>query len=331
MHSSVDRMASSWTPFRWLSPGGRSAALQIFIFHRVLPEPDPLRPDEPDARQFREICAWLADWFHVLPLEQAVHRLRQGDLPSAAACITFDDGYADNLQVAQPVLAEFSLPATCFVSTGFLDGGRMWNDTIIESVRLLPEGEFSAPELGLRDLRIDGPASRHALSQEILRRWKHLPPGQRGELAQGLASTCGLPPQSTLMLTSEQLRLMHRRGMAIGGHTIHHPILAAVPETEAREEIGGGREVLRGLLGEAPALFAYPNGVPVRDYGARDIRLVREAGFKAAVSTAHGANRSSSDAFQLRRFTPWDRRRLKFGARCAFNVIRAERQPLVQE
>ena len=121
--------------FRALQPPGPRGRLHTLIFHRVLPQRDPLFPGEVTAQDFNAICRWLKAWFHVLPMDQAVQQLREGSLPSRALAISFDDGYADNHEVALPILLQHGLPATFFVATGFLDGGRMWNDTVIEAVR----------------------------------------------------------------------------------------------------------------------------------------------------------------------------------------------------
>lgn len=112
-----------WRPlFSTLSPAGSGARLSILIFHRVLPAPDPLFPGEPDAQRFDEICRWLAKWFRVLDLNDALAGLRRGDLPARAAAITFDDGYADNSDVAVPILQRHGLTATFFIATGYVDG-----------------------------------------------------------------------------------------------------------------------------------------------------------------------------------------------------------------
>ena len=167
--------------FQLASPGGDKGHLSILIFHRVLPEPDPLFPDEPDVARFEQIVQWLKEWFNVLPLNEAVIRLQRGNLPPRAAAITFDDGYADNLVCAHPILRKHSLPATYFVATGFLDGGRMWNDTIIESVRGTTQPEIDGAFLGLGVLPMNSIADKRTALAKIIPAVKHLPVGQRSE------------------------------------------------------------------------------------------------------------------------------------------------------
>src|SRR4051812_3379730 len=90
-----------------LSPAGERGKLVVFIYHRVLPAPDPMLQGEIDAAGFEEHMALLAANFNVLPLREACERLREGTLPSRAVCITFDDGYADNEEVALRILKRF--------------------------------------------------------------------------------------------------------------------------------------------------------------------------------------------------------------------------------
>ena len=73
--------------------------------------------------------------FSVLPLADGVERLYDGTLPASALAVTFDDGYADNLAVAAPLLRKHGVPATLFIATGYVDGGAMWNDIVIEAFR----------------------------------------------------------------------------------------------------------------------------------------------------------------------------------------------------
>src|SRR5690242_1020924 len=109
--------------------------LSILIFHRIRPEPDPVLPSEPSAAEFDALLAHIGRQFVVVPLGEAVRRLYDGTLPTRALAITFDDGYADNLDIAAPILVRHGMPATVFVATGYLDGSCMFNDVVIEAFR----------------------------------------------------------------------------------------------------------------------------------------------------------------------------------------------------
>jgi len=308
------------------SPAGPHGRLTVLIFHRVLPAPDALFPGEVDAARFDLVCGWLSQWFAVLPLGEAVQRLQRGDLPARAAAITFDDGYADNHDVALPILQRHGLHASFFVATGFLDGGRMFNDSVIEAVR-----RSSVPALDLHDLRIgiDAPlplavdgASRRAAIECILGAVKYLPLPERDAAVDEVVRRCAAPLPSDLMMSSAQVRALHDCGMTIGAHTCHHPILARLPAAQARAEIAEGREHLQAIIGAPVTLFAYPNGKPAEDYHAGTVEIVRELGFEAAVTTAWGAASIQTDPYQLPRFTPWDRQAARFGWRLLANLGR---------
>lgn len=302
------------------SRAGQPARLSVLIFHRVLPKPDHLFPDEIHARYFDEVCGWLKSWFNVMPLSAAVRRLQTGNLPARAACITFDDGYADNHDVAMPVLQTHGLVGTFFVATGFLDGGRMWNDTVIESIRnsrlaLLDMG-------GLGSWPIQSKAEKLAAINAIICKIKYLPLAERLALSDAVATVAAVSPPSNLMMTAAQVKAMRIAGMEIGAHTMSHPILKQLSDEQSIVEIEGSKIFLEHLLGERVGLFAYPNGKPGVDYTAAHVDAVRRLGFDAAVNTAWGTSRTGDDPFQIKRFTPWDRNRLHFGGRMLANLCR---------
>jgi len=306
-----------------LSPGG-GHGLSIMIYHRVLARPDSLFPGEIEGATFDLQLGLLKAAFHVMPLLDAVRALRAGALPPRAACITFDDGYADNADVALPLLLRHGLPATFFVASGFLDGGRMWNDTVIELVRNAPGATLDAAALGLGRHAVADVAQRRLAIAALIGQLKYLPMQRRLDLVALLAAAqpCALPDD--LMMSSAQVRQLLRAGMEVGAHTVNHPILAALTPQQAGDEIAASKAALETML-EAPVrLFAYPNGKPGVDYRAEHVDMVRELGFEGAVSTAWGGR--NTDLYQLPRFTPWDRDALRFQLRLAKNLARrAER------
>lgn len=294
-----------------------SRRLVVLMWHRVLPEPDPLRPDDPDALEFARVAALLARWFNVVSLEEGLAGLRAGTLPSRAVAITFDDGYADNLTVAQPILARLGLPATVFVATGYLNGGRMWNDSVIELVKAVKGARLDARAVGCDVLAVGNPAERGAAVAALIKALKYRPQAERQSAVDALAAEAGVALPGDLMLSSAGVVALARAGVDIGGHTCSHPILAGLGDDVAREEIVRNRAELAALTGSAPRFFAYPNGRPGRDYGARDVALVREAGYAAAVSTAVGAAASGDGLYELPRFGPWVEPHWKLAARLA--------------
>jgi len=309
-------------PLSVFSPGGRRGRLTILIFHRVLPQHDPLNPDEPSAQEFERRMQWVRAWFNVLPLSDAAQRLADGTLPPRALTITFDDGYADNREVAAPILHRLGLMATFFIATGYLGGGCMWNDRVIEAVRSCDASRLDLSVLGLGSFALDDTACRRHAATEVLKAIKHLEPPARQTATDAVVHAAGGRPAPALMMSVDQLRELRMLGMHVGAHTITHPILARTTEAEALHEIAAGKEQLEALMGEPVNLFAYPNGVPGADYLPEHVRMVREVGFNAAVSTAWGAASAASDRFQLPRFTPWDRSRWRFGVRLLANLSR---------
>ena len=125
------------------------ARLTVLIFHRVLQRPDPLLPSVPDARRFEAMMRLVQQCFDIVSLPHAVEALAAGALPHRAAAITFDDGYADNATVAVPILKRLGMTATFFIASGFLEGGRMWNDTVIETIRSCGDEVLDLSSVGL--------------------------------------------------------------------------------------------------------------------------------------------------------------------------------------
>jgi peptidoglycan/xylan/chitin deacetylase (PgdA/CDA1 family) len=297
-----------------------SPRLSILIFHRVHALPDMIFPDEPDAARFDHLMRFVARSFRVMTLGDAVSRLAQGDLPSRAVVITFDDGYADNTEVALPILQRHGLAASFFVSTGFLDGGRMWNDSVVECLRACPHQEIDLEAFGLGRCSLASVAQRRNVIGALLPRIKYLSLVGREEAIAKLQQICGVTVLPTnLMMRSAQVREMHRAGMEIGAHTVRHPILTTLTLPEAENEISEGRNKLQEIIDAPVDMFAYPNGKPGRDYDQSHVQLLSQLGFRGAVSTAPGVARSGDDLFQLPRFTPWGTSLTAWSARLLMN------------
>ncbi len=284
----------------------RDNRLLILIYHRVQPVSDPMFPGEVDASAFDWQMALLRRHCAPMSLRQGVTLLHEGKLPPRAVAVTFDDGYADNAVVALPILQRHAIPATFFVAPGFLNGGLMWNDVIIESVRRAACSALNLEAVGAGRAELGDAGSRGQVADRIIRVVKHLAQSERAAHVRAIQDQTGAALPTDLMMSSAQVNQLADAGMEIGAHTMTHPILSTLDTAQAREEIECSRRELESMIGRAVSLFAYPNGRPGEDYTRRDRDLVESLGFEFAVSTQWGVATRRSDCFQFPRFTPWD-------------------------
>lgn len=287
-----------------LSPSGARGRLAVFCYHQVLEQKDPLRHGEPDRADFAADLGIIARVFNVLPLPEAVGRLADGTLPARAACITFDDGYANNHEFAAPMLEQVGLPATFFVAGGAVDTGVMWNDLIIEGVRIRNSNWIVE---GLAELG-DGITERddaETLITQVLQRLKYVAMERRWILAESFYRTNTEQDLPRLMMNRDAVSDLARRDFDIGGHTLQHPILTQLSDQEADREIAGCRRWIEEVTGRTAKTFAYPNGIPGRDFGPEHVAMVRQAGFGSAVSTCWSVASPGCDRYDMPRIGPW--------------------------
>jgi peptidoglycan/xylan/chitin deacetylase (PgdA/CDA1 family)/glycosyltransferase involved in cell wall biosynthesis len=289
-----------------ISSFGPEGRLAIITYHRILERPDPLLESEPDIEKFTWQMETLASCFNVLPLHDAITLLRENRIPPRAVCITFDDGYRSCHDLALPVLTRLSLPATVFVSTDFLDNGNMWNDRILEAVRLLPLGQLDLHELGLGSWPLSCIEDRKKIVAELDRNCKYLSAQGRLKIIEKLEMLTGQIKAPQQMLSRDMVLALARQNIEIGGHTITHPILAKLSDESARYEIVENKRTLEEIIGKPLRLFAYPNGKAGMDFDQRHVKMVEDAGYFAAFTTAFGAASKHHDFFQFPRSRPWD-------------------------
>ena len=295
--------------------GVRAPRLTTLIFHRVQPH---------EVARFEQILSWVGETFNVLRPDEAVELLRENRLPPRALIITFDDGYADNVEIAMPILQRHGMAAVFFIASDFLDGGVMWNDRISFALRAAPVGTLSlaACDIGIDSVDLTDAARRSAAFEKVIAATKYLPPVRRQAVVDTLVELSGVTLPRDLMMTTAQLMALPAGGMVIGGHTCSHPILSSLDDAEAEREIIANKARLEAILDTRLTLFAYPNGGPGKDYDARHTRMVERAGYRAAFSTGWGASKHGDDVYQLARFLPWDTSRQRFLLRLAGNLLR---------
>lgn len=280
----------------------------ILMYHRVAESPsDPWQLCVSPAH-FGEQLEVLRRVAPVVPLHELAADLDSGRDVRGRVAVTFDDGYADNLLVARPLLARHGLPATIFIATGYAHRGReFWWDEL-DRVLLQPGdlpatlhvtigGAVLAIELGeaahydeatAREHRrwrayLDTPPTpRHAAYLHLWERLVAVPDPVRLDALDALAAmtTGGRAPRpSHRTMSHDDIATLGRDPQVVlGAHTVTHPSLPDLPLMVQRDEIVQSRTDLTGLTAAPVAGFAYPHG----RYTPATVALVREAGFQYA-------------------------------------------------
>jgi peptidoglycan/xylan/chitin deacetylase (PgdA/CDA1 family) len=266
---------------------------------------------------------------HLLDLALAHQR---GQIPPQAVVVTFDDGYLDNLQNAKPLLAQYDVPATVFVTTGKIGRGRefWWDelDQVLLQPNRLPEtlqlkvngrshqwkldgaavyGESDRQRQGKRKAWDGESGSRLAFYYDIYRVLQPLPAGIRQEALGYIAAWAGVElaeRQTHRTISVGELHALADGALVdIGAHTVTHPFLSAHNRAYQQREIQESKHYLENELGRPIKSFAYPHG----DYNSETVSLI-QGDFFCACTTKEDNVWRRSHRFQLPRFEvqDWD-------------------------
>jgi peptidoglycan/xylan/chitin deacetylase (PgdA/CDA1 family) len=314
-----------------------SPRVPILLYHRVAEvdtDPQLLCVSPVNFAEHLEI---LRRYFHPVSLQQLTDALNNGDIRDRAVAVTFDDGYADNLYNAKPLLERHSIPGTVFVTTGYVGKEReFWWDEL-EGLLLrrgrLPEilkldeesgkHTWELAESGPDDpeswnscrfwsvLDKHTPSSRQRIYRELCQILTHLPKLKQDKILANLRAWAGSgqPERSThRVLSRDELRQLTEGGLiAVGAHTVNHPVLSKLSLYEQESEIRESKAYLEKILGEPVVGFAYPYGSR-SDYTEETVGLVQRAGFEWACSNYANPVTNFTNKWQLPRFLVrnWD-------------------------
>ncbi len=271
----------------------------------------------------------LRKHFRVVSLTHLVNQIKSGGDISGMVAVSFDDGYADNLLLAKPVLEQHEIPATAFIASDYIGGqATFWWDeleaifldkqSLPQKLRLVVDGQryswdFAGDALRASDEEKPGawhvgcetiPSRRHRAYQTLHQVLYTRASEEREALLDKLRAWSGLHPharQSHRTMTQEELsRLAASPLIEIGAHTATHPALSMLTPQQQGIEIRSGKSRLEQMIGRETTSFAYPYG-SLTSFNDTSSKLVREAGFALACTTFCDSVRLGCDTYQLPR------------------------------
>lgn len=274
----------------------------ILNYHRVLPKVSPdsamhERALAVSAEAFKDQLEYLAANFNCLPLPELIERLIQGKSIARLAAVTFDDGYADNFEYALPLLEHVRIPATVFVTSGFIGSTAVpwWCEIERLLKHRMPENGHSLAHAYF-DLSIEMKKLNSAAQIERLNQL-------RGSANHGMGSSefQREQPGRSLFMNSAQVRqLANSELITIGSHSATHPVLSTLSDEQARHEMVESRLALESLIKAPVRLLAYPFGKPGQA-SAREYSLAKACGYMAAFTTVVKGVRPGTDPFSVPR------------------------------
>jgi peptidoglycan/xylan/chitin deacetylase (PgdA/CDA1 family) len=274
--------------------GGVGAILTLH--HVRLPRPDRFQPNrllEVTPHFLAGVVKLLKrSRVDVVSLDEMHRRMLARDFGRRFVCLTFDDGYRDNLEHAYPILRDAGFPFAVYVPSSFPDRlGELWwlaLEAVIakqERIGLVIDGKN-------RTFDCATVAEKRALYDELY--WWLRARESEAELravVRDLAARYQVDISAfckDLCMGWQEIALLARDPLVtIGAHTVNHLMLAKLPDKAVRAEMDLSRTVIEAALGTRPAHLSYPYGDP-GSAGPREFAIAAELRFKTAVTTRPG-------------------------------------------
>ena len=286
--------------------------LGILYFHRVLEKPDPYFSDDPSREEFIKLITFLKRFFNVLSLDDAIQHRLENTLPPLSLCLTFDDGFKDNYDIALPILQEFDLKTSFFIATQGLDEGILWNGKITHALRHTDK-KFISLESIQTTFTLNSVNERVKATHQLITKAKYSPNAIRDRITEEVLALTDVMPAPREMMTCANLKTLDRMGHIIGAHTHTHSILGFQSQETADEEIKISKALLNKTLNKEIDHFAFPNGLLGRDFTQEHMSMIHQHGFRYGYSTNDGGYISKTNHLSIPRFLPYRRTLPAFG------------------
>jgi len=281
----------------------------ILMYHRVIETSSDFWNLCVSPKHFSEHLRILRQYYRVLSLHELSNALKNKRLPKRGVILTFDDGYADNLWNAKPLLEKYEVPATVFVASDSVDNNGFWWDEL-EQALLQPRKLPKSLQLNVHGRSYEWPTmNSNQRKHAYLAIHKILLPlefSDRDQFLVELFAWAGLDKIARSgnrpLTTAELIKLSQSEFIDIGAHTVTHASLSILSHAEQIREIEGCRQKLRAIVGDRVDTFSYPFG----NFTSETVNIVKKSGFEMALTSEKNAVEVGANQFQLGRFEVGD-------------------------
>ena len=285
----------------------------ILPLHMITDKPNGFYP-EISVRLFEKQIAYLVKNYNIISMDEIVEKVQKRKSLRRLVAITFDDGFKDNYEKAYPILKKYSVPATIFLTTGYIESRTipwfiklryMFMKTNKTKLNLTINKKIIIP--------MKTKEEKFTASEKVMVYLKDCPNDQKIYLLDRIGMELAVnefKELSDLMLTWNEIKEMSENGISFGAHTVNHPVLTKIPQHTIKEEILQSKQTIEEKIGKPVTGFAYPFGNEGQ-YNSYIFKILQKLQFKFALTSTMGTNSYHSEIFALNRAGPWELSLLK--------------------
>jgi len=284
----------------------------IFLFHGVINQSNykvrNYNGKHIQADLFAKCMKLLNDNGNSFSMDELLnYHIEKKKLPPKSFAITFDDGFENNFSVAAPILYDFKIPATIYITTEFIEKNKMsWIDRIEYAVENVHSKNLYMDWLK-KDIALKDVNSKIYFLNSVRNYVKNTPDCDPNTFADMLCGQLGShaitssdDPLDKKMNWSQVSEANESELIIIGGHTHSHFILSYLNKKQLDNEIDTSFELLNKRAGINPIHYSYPEGLR-HHYSENVINKLKKRGILCCPTAINGFNNISDDLFHLKR------------------------------
>ena len=282
--------------------------IYILYYHRIIDSKknrfDYFGLDVP-VKSFRKQMRYLSQRCNPISLNYFIScATRELRLPPKSIIVTLDDGYKDNYTNAYPILQQYKMPATIFLTTDPIDDrDTFWWEKVGEAINKTSEKVLEINIDRLRKFDLSHTVKKIEAVRMIFSLLNQVSEIRKKQALHHLFEELKIDENELRMnatLSWGEIGEMSRGGIEFGAHTITHPILTKTSPEQAEKEIIKSKLRIEEEIGKAVSSFSYPQGDP-STYDESLKKFLKNSGFSCACTTIQGANSIGSDLYELKR------------------------------
>jgi len=261
-----------------------------------------------DEKKFKEQIKLLSENYNCISLNQLITDIRNNTIKPRSVVITFDDGFENNYSVAFPILKKYNVPATIFLTAGYINTNELiWPDKLLTILQIPDQSIYFQNEIHSTST----PDEKAKAFFAITRALKQLHPYQINTELERIVTENNINYENDvneqtfrsikIMNWAQAKEMQDSKLIDFGSHTITHTIVSRLSEQEAYNEINESKKIIENHLGPIN-LFAYPNGT-LDDFTPINRQQAIDAGYTAICTAITGVTDKNSNLYDLKRIT----------------------------